>query len=233
MATQPRRSSGDGGQGPLGAGVVAAEVGPPQAGGQQQAEHGHAGQGQVDREAGGADADGHDRLAEGDDHHQAVALHEVGRGDPEAAGAGEAGGEPLQREGGRPQQVGGGALDHHGGQDQQGRDEVERGQAEQRPDGVGIGGARVEPGVDAHDHQVGDPEGDVALGEGPRDGQGQDQEPGHAAEQQQPPGRPVGRDGVGQPGVAAVHVEDHPQHEHHPQQPPRGRVVAQHRRSAG
>jgi hypothetical protein len=82
--------------------------------------------------------------------------------------------------------------------------------------------------MDAHDHQVGEPEGNVALGEGPRDGQGQDQEPGHPAEQQQPPGRPVRRDGVGQPGVAAVHVEDHAEHQHHPQQPPRGRVVAQH-----
>ena len=40
---------GHGGQSPLGSGVVAAEVGPPQAGSQRQAEHGHAGQGQVDR----------------------------------------------------------------------------------------------------------------------------------------------------------------------------------------
>src|SRR4029450_10182212 len=183
---------GDGGQGPLGAGVVAAEVRPPQAGGEQQPEHGHGGQGQVDGEVGGADADGHDRLAQGDDHHQAVALDEMGRGDPEAAHGGEQGGEPLQRERRPPQQVGGGAVGQHGRQDQQGRDQVEGGQADQRADGGGLRGARVEAGVDAHDHQVGDPEGDVPGREGPRDGQGQDQEAGHAAEQQQPAGRPNG-----------------------------------------
>src|SRR4029453_17289769 len=68
---------GVGGRVPSGAGVLPPEVRPPQAGGQQQAEHGHGGQGQVDGEVGGADADGHDRLAQGDDHHQAVALDEM------------------------------------------------------------------------------------------------------------------------------------------------------------
>jgi hypothetical protein len=162
-----------------------------------------------------------------------VPLDEVGRGDPEAADAGDQGREPLEGERRRPQQVPGGPAGDHRAQDQQGRDKVEGSQADERPDGVGDRGARVEPGVDAHHHQVGQAEREVAAGEGLGDGQGQDQEPGHAAEQHQAPGRPVEGDRVGEPGVAAVHPEDHAQHQHHPQQPPRGRVIAEHGRQLG
>ena len=76
---------GGGGQRALGLlVVVGAEVRPPHPGGEQQAEHGDEDQLGVDGEPGGADADRHDRLADRHDHHQPVALDEVGRRDLEA-----------------------------------------------------------------------------------------------------------------------------------------------------
>ena len=64
--------------------VVGAEVGPPQAGAQQQAEHGGDDELGVHRQARRADTAGDDRLADRDDDHQPVALDEVGGRDLEA-----------------------------------------------------------------------------------------------------------------------------------------------------
>jgi hypothetical protein len=59
--------------------------------------------------------------------------------------------------------------------------------------------------VDQHDDKVADREGHAAAVEGARDRQRHDQESGHAAQDQDPPRRPLRGDGVRQPGVAGVH----------------------------
>ena len=63
----------------LGSLVVAAEVEPPQACAQREADDSDRDERAVDRKLRGAEADSHDGLADGDDHDQAVALDEVRR----------------------------------------------------------------------------------------------------------------------------------------------------------
>ena len=72
----------------------------------------------------------------------------------------------------------------------------------------------------AHHDQVTEAEVDAArarpvAAEPVPDGQPHDQEPGHAEQQEQPLGGPVRGAGVGQPGVAAVHPPQHPEHQQH------------------
>jgi hypothetical protein len=86
--------------------VVGAEVRPPQARAEEQAEHRGGDELGIDRQPGGADPDRHHRLADGDDDHEPVALDEVRRPDLEAALAlpvGDPRRRPLEDRGRRPE----------------------------------------------------------------------------------------------------------------------------------
>src|SRR5215210_5810869 len=60
------------------------EVGPPEGGGERDPEHAGDHDPYPDRQPRGPDTERHDRLAEGYDHYEAVALHEMLRVNPEA-----------------------------------------------------------------------------------------------------------------------------------------------------
>ena len=115
--------------------VLVAEVGPPQAGAQHEAQQREDDQLEVDRQSLGRDSDGDDRLPDRDDHDEPVPLDEVGCADQEARGRDQARCAPLQRHRDRPEYVLSGAAgdparQHHGG-----RYEVHWSQPHQVPQG--------------------------------------------------------------------------------------------------
>ena len=134
-----------------------------------------------------AHADGHDRLAENDEHQQTVPLHEVPGADPEPAlPSGEKGADDLDDEGGRPEGVLQTAVREPGAQDAGGRREVERGEPE---DGRGLAapGGREQSQMHDHDAQVRRSEDDARVAEGVRNGQGDNEEAAHGQQHQDPP----------------------------------------------
>ena len=195
--------------------VAITEVGPPQRGGHGQAKDGGQGDGERHARRGGPDADRRDRLAERHDDQGPGAFGVVGRPDIDpAAGVGDQRGEPLERHGGRPQQVGGRHRGECGADHQQRCGDVER----RDPDDVPVHPVEQRR-VENHHEQVTEAEGEpvagVPLTEPMGNRQAADQEAGHADEQQQPFRCAHRRAQVAQPRVSAVHPPQHAEHQQH------------------
>jgi hypothetical protein len=203
----------DGLERPLGPLVVAAEVRPPQAGAEREAEDGHRRQAQVDRDLTEADPDRDHRLPDRDQHDEPVPLDEVGDADLELLGRPhERDDEPLEGGRGRPERELGRAAERAADDDQRHRGGVVAPQADHAAHGAHPRGPREEPGVHRDHDGVGEAEGQPAAAEGARDGEGDDEERRHPGEEHDPPRDAVGRHRVGEPRVAGVHPEDHRQH---------------------
>ena len=112
---------------------------------------------------GGADADRDDRLAEGDDHDQAVALGEVRRHQFPAFRAEEVGPAHVEEEGQRPERPLGEAVEERGQGQQRDRDRGAGGQAQDRvAQRVVLGAGEHEEGdVGAAHHAVDQGEGEA------------------------------------------------------------------------
>nr|WP_245598523.1 hypothetical protein [Glycomyces arizonensis] len=183
---------------------------PPQAGGDGEAEDRREEQIAVERQPRGPDADGHHRLAEGDDDDQAVALGDVPRVQGEPLLVVKDRDRPHDDGRERPQQVPPQPLGAQlGGED--GGDGGHVGD-EDRPDR--LGGLEVHQAVDDHDdeHAHGDP--DLALLEGDRDAHADQQPAGHGDQDEDAARRAHRRDHVRQPAVTGEHPPQEPEHEH-------------------
>ena len=213
--------------------VLVAEVGPPQRCAQAQREEGRDDQPAVDRQAGGAGADDDDRLAEGDDHDQAVTLDEVRDADDEALDRRHPGREPEHRRADRPQHPLRIAAEGAADQDEDRGEDVEGSDPEYSPDLRDRGAADEHAGVEQDHDQIADPERHAAALVGIGDRQRDHEKPAHPAEQEEPEPGQVGRDRVRQPGVAVVDPPD--QEQHHDDLDGRREVVAvdQHRCQLG
>ena len=125
-------------QRPLGALVVAAEVRPPETRREREPCDHDGDELEVDRERAHAHADGDHRLADRDQHDEAVALDEVLGADHEAVDLAQERRDPLGHDRDPEQDVGGGATGDASCEHQQRRREVERRQPEDgRDDALG------------------------------------------------------------------------------------------------
>ncbi len=84
--------------------------------------------------------------------------------------------------------------------------------------------------MDRVDNEVAQTEEPAGVAERVRHGQGHSQERAHSDQDQGPPSAGHGRNGVGQPGIAAVHPENDGEYEHYPAKPARGQVIGEQRR---
>ena len=210
--------------GPL---VVAAEVQPPQAAGDDECEAGRDEQGGVECKPRGADADRDDRLAEHDDQQQSVALHEVASLELKARWVGGERGHDRESEGGRPRDVHGRLGEEARGEDDRCAHEVEQSQPAEAGHAAAQPRAHEEPGVDEDDRHEPDAEHDASAGEGRRDRQRHDQETDHRRQQEQLADRSVRRNRIRQPHVAAEHPPQDAEQQEDPQHADRRRVVGQ------
>ena len=139
-------------------------------------------------------------------------LAEVLRGDDEAFGAREPGREPEKECRAGPQHVleptARGAPDEH----ERRRCEIERDEPEDRSDLRHRYPLHIHAGVEDHDDRVADPERKSLSRVCIRNGERDDEEAAHPAEQQEPKPQQVGGNRVRQPGIAVVHPPDHREH---------------------
>ena len=142
-----------------------------------------------------------------------MALDEVARRDLEALEPAQPRRGPLERDRDGPEDVLGGAAERAARDDEQRRDDVERRQPHDRAHHALRGRAREEERVDGDDRKVGEPEREPAATEGVRRREREQEVARHAAEQQQPAVRALRRNGVREPGVAAVHPPDQREHQ--------------------
>ena len=210
--------------------VVAAEVEPPQACAEGEADCGHGDERAVERQLRGSEADRHDGLADRDDHHQAVTLHEVRRGDQEAAEAPEGGRQPLEHGRGAPEDVLRRPAERAARDHDERRDQVVGREREDRPDRARDRRPREERAVEDDDAEVGEAERQARVAERVRDREREHEVGAHGREQDEPARERVGVDGIRHPGVAAVHPPDQAQHHDDAQQAAPVRGLEEHRR---
>ncbi len=184
---------------------------------------------------GGADADRDDRLAEGDDHDQAVALGEVAGDQFPAFGAEEVGPGHVEEEGKRPERALGEAVEQRRRGQQRDGDGGAGGQPEDRvAQRVVLGAGEHEEGDlgAAHD-PVDQREGKGQVAEGFRHAERDQQQRRHRAEDDQAHRTLLGVDHAGQPGVAGPGPPEHAEHQQALGQARPGRVVRHQRRALG
>ncbi len=184
---------------------------------------------------GGADADRDDRLAERDDHDQAVALGEV-RGDEfPALGAEEVGAAHVEQQRQRPERPLGEAVEERGERQQRDRDRGAGGEAEHRvaQPVVVRAGEHEEGDMGAADDAVDQREGERQAAERLRHAERDQQQRRHRAEDHQAHRALLGVDHAGQPGVADPRPPEDAEHQQALGQPLPGRVVGHQRRALG
>jgi hypothetical protein len=201
---------GGGGERVLGAGQLVHEQGPPHARGDDEPEQCRDEQVGVDVQATRAHGDRHDRLAEGDQDHQAVAFDDVRWVQGQAALAVPDRHGPDDDRGEPPHEVAPGFDGHELG----GEDRRDRGEVGDEDRAEGAGGLEVHEAVDEDDDEHPDREPDAALFEGLGDAEADDEPAGHGAQDEDAAGGPLGRDDVGEPRVSGEHPPDESEHEH-------------------
>ena len=205
------------------------EVRPPQGGGDDDSKDRGRDPGGVERQPFGADPDRHDRLSDGDDHDQPVALHEVLRRDAPAPHADDDEPEVVDRQRHGPDRHLHGAVEEPG-DDEQGR--ADEG-ARQDPDdgaqqlGIAAAGDRVEDEMEGAHDEVRDAEDDAVDLEGVRRGQRHDEHRGHRPEHGDSDGALLRVQRVGEPGVRRPRPPQHAEKEEAAQQAIPGRVVGE------
>lgn len=134
------------------------------------------------------------------------------RHDDEAFRRGEPGREPEHQGGGSPEEPLALTAEGAADQDEHCRGEVERHQSQNRSYLGERGTAEVHTGMQDDDGEVPNPEGKALTLIGVGNGQSNEEECAHAAEQEQLMPEVVGGDRIRQPCVAVVHPPDHRQH---------------------
>jgi hypothetical protein len=192
------------------------EVDPPPRRAVGDAEHGRGDDPGVESQR-GSDSDRDYRLAEGDDHDQAVPLGEMARGEPPAGRVDEeVGGRHVQPQRDRPQA----SLKRTVEEGRRGKQRDPDRSADRQP----VDGAAQGPVVAAGEHEegdvggaheaVGDGEGEGEPAEGLRDAEGDDQQRGHRGEDDDSHRPLLGVDDAGQPRVADPRPPQHAEHQH-------------------
>ena len=176
--------------------LLVGEVRPPERRAQREPKDRDQAQLEADLGASSPHSQDDDRLAEHDDHDEAVPFDEVRRRDLEALQARDVGHEPEEdrrRDDERPLELvvhEPGRNEHQRGCDVVGNDAANRLRLRLRRR------ADVEPAVQLHDGEVAEAERNAAVVERGRDRERHEQESAHAAEQQKPVAEDVERDGV-------------------------------------
>ena len=162
-----------------------------------------------------ADADRDDRLAQRDDHDQAVTLGEVGRLKAPALRVDEQRAGHVERDRERPQRALERAVGERGGEQQAAAD----GRADEQPPDVAaqlrLVAARDQEEADLRvaDDRVGAREQQRLVLERARDGERDDEERGHRGEHHEPHAALLGVDDARQPRVADPRPPHHAEHE--------------------
>ena len=201
------------------------EVRPPERGGDGEAKQGSGDDAGIER--GCTDPDRHDRLAERDDHDQAVPLGEVAGREPPALAAAHVRAEQVDRERKRPHRDLRPAVE--AGRDEEQRDADRR--ADRQPGDrdeklpVAPGNQRVQNEVGDADEGIGAREQERVVAEGVGDGARRNQRRAHRREHDQADGALVGVDRVRQPRVRGPGPPEHPEQEQPLDEPRPRRVV--------
>ena len=210
------------------------EVGPPERRGEEDAEHGGGADPEVEG-AGGADPDRDDRLAEGDDDDQAVALGEVAGDELPALGAEEVGTGHVEEDRQRPERPLGEAVEERGDDEEADRDRGAGGEADHRAAQVVVVGAGEpeEGDVGGAEDADREGEGEAEVAEGLLDAERDDQHRRHRREDDQADRALLGVDDAGQPGVADPGPPEHAEDQQALRQSRPGLVVGHQRRALG
>ena len=157
------------------------------------------------------DPDRDDRLAEGDDHDQAVALGEVLGNQFPARRRDQVGPTQVEEQHESPESPLGEAVEKRGDDQQRDGDRRAEGEAEHRvAQGVVVGaGEDEEPDLGDADEPVGEGEDQGQVAEGLRHAERDDQQRRHRAEDHQADRSLLGVDDAGQPGVSDPRPPDH------------------------
>jgi hypothetical protein len=196
-------------------GVLVAEVDPPQRRAEREREQRDEDEPDIQVEVCGAGAEDDDGLAERDDDHETVTLHEVRRSDDETLDAREARGHPQQDGRERPQRpldVAAQCAAHeheHRSRQVEGDDSQDRRNLPRRR------AAHVHARVQQHYREVTEAESESVAFVGLRDRERDDEESAHTADQEEPVPQVVGGDRIGQPRIAVVHPPDDRHHHDH------------------
>ena len=205
------------------------EVRPPEGGGDDDSEDRGRDPGGVEWQAFRADPDGDDRLSDGDDHDQPVALHEVLRRDPPATHAGHDEPQVVDRQCGGPDGHLYGAVQEPGDH-QQGR--ADEGARQDPHDGaeelwIAAAGERVEDEMEGAHDEVRDAEDNPIRLEGVRRGQRDDEHRGHRSEHGDSDSALLRVQRVGEPGVCRPRPPEDAEEEEAAQQAIPRRVVGE------